>query len=623
MFHTEPMQKVRIICLSKDKDSVIIEMQRLGMIDLRKSRLNFSDDEPSALLDQLSELLIRVEGALNILKPRPITPRRQLDVKELIKRIERLSVIEEIYLLRNERKAIIDEKRLLNYAEYVAKSFSSIEMDFSKLQSSLIAVRGFEIGKKEFKNFEKTVGRRPLTEVVTSPSGKANFAMLIAYDRRQGMEDILKKYKLREFDLTSRYLAGTPAHVLSSVERTKSKNRERLASIHERLRKISDEYYSGLSNLKEMLGVEMERAKVSTMFKRTESTFVVEGWMPRRNVGEFTKAMGHVTNGRFCLEDLGKAEELAPTLVMRPRFLKSFDYMMEFLSIPRSDEIDPTWIFILSFPIFYGFMVADVGYGALSFLFATWIKRVTNPEGLVSNTASIWQIGAVSTVFFGILTNEYFGLQFNNYWLPSILPNFHALDWFKDVPTIAVISLFFGLVQIVLGLFLGFINMMHKHHTKIAISRLTSIVLLVSGTVAISGGLFNVFDAGTTMAYGGVAILSLLVTMALAGREAGEVPNLISHVLSYTRIMGFGLVGTIIAFLIDKAFTPSLSQGPLLFAVYLLVFIIFHFLNMIVSIFEGIVQAIRLNFVEFFTKFYEGGGIKFRPFSYKRVYTKE
>lgn len=121
-------------------------------------------------------------------------------------------------------------------------------------------------------------------------------------------------------------------------------------------------------------------------------------------------------------------------------------------------------------------------------------------------------------------------------------------------------------------------------------------------------------------------MISLLATIVLAGIEATEISNLITHSLSYSRIMGFGLGSIILASLIDQAFTPHLGPGiggVLTFLAFGAIFLILHVLNMIVSIFEGIVQGARLNFVEFFSKFYKGGGTKYRPFAYKGIYTKE
>jgi V/A-type H+-transporting ATPase subunit I len=146
---------------------------------------------------------------------------------------------------------------------------------------------------------------------------------------------------------------------------------------------------------------------------------------------------------------------------------------------------------------------------------------------------------------------------------------------------------------------------------------------VVSGTLAISGGLFHVLGSSMTLASAAIAIISLIATMILSGDEAGEITSLISHPLSYIRIMGFALAGVVLAFLIDMAFTPKLSMGIPLFILYFAIFIVLHFLNMIVSMFEGAVQGARLNIIEFFTKFYKGGGVRFMPLSSKRVYTKE
>lgn len=393
---------------------------------------------------------------------------------------------------------------------------------------------------------------------------------------------------------------------------------EEVAGIDKTLDSIRQKEYPELLAIKEMLNVELERARCSGIFKKTESLFVIEGWVPKKGITDLKGAIAKTTENRYHFEELDESEELAPTLMNRPGFLKSFDYVMEFLSIPRSDEIDPTWIFILSFPIFYGLMVSDVGYGILSLLFATWIKRITNPEGLVHNTASIWQLGSLSVIFFGFLTNQYFGLQLNQYFT-----TFKGLDWFKNITTIMLLSIFFGMAQILIGLIISVVNNHRRRRRRLVVAKLTSILLILSGTIAISGGIFHLFGATITLASGILALLSLLITLVLSGYEAGEVPSLIAHILSYSRIMGFGMVSVYIAFIIDMALTPNLSHGVLLFMLYLVVFIILHFLNMIVSIFEGIVQSIRLNFVEFFTKFYEGGGIKYKPFSYRRVYTKK
>ena len=632
MLRTEPMQKVRVVCLDKDKRSVVVALHNLGTLDLRQSRLKLEEDKPSESLDALSECLVRTEGAIQILerlpshgkkekgKPSTLTHKEEkLGLEALLEHVRSLKALDEIYAGEEKLKAIRSERKSLMQAEAIAEMLSGTGINFSDLSSSYISIRAFTLDKKQIEEAEAALRHSVKSIDIRRGSARGEkAALLVAYDKKKGIDSIVKKYKMTELNLAAEHLEDDSGDALKHIRLMLSKGSDESKAIDAHLDSIKQREYNSLLAVREMLNVELERSRCSSIFKKTESLFVVEGWVPKKMLHGLKEAVSKTASNRYLFEELEEHEELAPTLVKRPGFLKSFDYIMEFLSVPRSDEIDPTWIFIVSFPIFYGLMVSDVGYGILSLLFATYIKRITDPEGLVHNTASIWQLGSLSVIFFGFLTNQYFGLQFNQYFT-----TFKGLDWFKDITTITLITVFFGLAQIILGLIFSFVNNYRRHKRALAAAKFASIILIISGSIAISGGLFHLFSAALTLYSGILALVSLLITMALSGHEAGEVPSLIAHILSYSRIMGFGMVSVYIAFLIDMAFTPTLSHGILLFVAYMLIFILLHFLNMIVSIFEGIVQGIRLNFVEFFTKFYEGGGVKYKPFSYRRIYTKE
>ena len=373
-----------------------------------------------------------------------------------------------------------------------------------------------------------------------------------------------------------------------------------------------------------MLDVEVARAGASSMFKRTDKSLVVEGWVPSKKVDELRGALKSATKGKYNLEML-KSKELAPTLINRPKLMKPFEYLVEFFSVPRSDEVDPTFIFVVFFPIFYGLMISDAGYGIASLLFASWITTRTDPNGLMYNVAKIWQICAVSAIFFGVISNQYFGLQLNQYFIGNY--GFHwisliSFDWTADVALITVVTVFFGLAQVTIGLVLGIVNNYWRRRYKLAVSKFTSMTAIWFGVLAIVGALFNIVYL-PVLTSAAVAVASLIVTVALSGEEAIEIVNLISHPLSYVRIMGFGLASVILALLIDKAFTPNPSQGIVVFILYAVLFIALHIMNMILSMFEGILQGVRLNFIEFFSKFYIGGGEHFKPFHYERRYTEE
>ena len=619
MFRTEPMYKLRILCLEKEAGKVVELLHKLNTIELRRSKLELSDIQNQESTNKLNEALVRVEGALSFLEEKEHSGKiKHMDLSTLFKKIESDKAIDEIYALNDRRKIIEDELKLASYAENVSKKLKNIKVNFSKLSSNFITLRAFELPSKDTKKLVKKLESSVKNiEILSSKNGKLS-VLLIAYEKKANIDEIIKAYEVTEFDLSSKYLLGTPAQTQeSSYKKIKQLNFEN-EEITKKLKELSKSSYLRIAAYFEMLKIELERTSASSMFKKTDSTVVVEGWIPKKSEAHLVKELNTALSGRVYIERVDEKDELAPTLIKHPKFLRSFDYMIEFFSLPRSDEIDPSWIFIISFPIFYGFMISDVGYGIMSLILSTLIKKKTDPNGLMYNTATLWQINSISAMFFGFISNQYLGMPFNQYFT-----GFTGINWFSDISYIAVVSIIFGLTQILLGLVFGFINEYRHHKKKLAVAKLTSFALVFSGTLAIAGGLFGALSYNITLASTITAIISLILTLILSGERALEVIDLISHTLSYMRIMGFGLASVIIAFLIDFAFTPKLSDGILVFIIYLVIFLLLHVLNMIVSIFEGLVQGLRLNFVEFFTKFYEGGGVKFKPFSYKRVYTKE
>lgn len=618
------MQKVRIVSLDRDKAKVVAALHAMGAIDLRKSKLDLQDDKPAQNAIDVSDSLIRVTGALNLLTPqKSVKPESHRAVDKLVSEVKILDFIDNIYKLGDERKELTDDLRLLEYAEYVASAFAELRIDFSKLKSERVAYRAFETDRKGANAFEKNSRhvKFPI-ELHTSRSGKKSYIVLVAYEKSRSIDDLYKGQKVNELDLNARYLEGYPKEILENVRARKEKARKRLAEVNSDLGDLSKRHFSKLVNLREMLEIEMQRADVSTEFKRTEKAFIVEGWVQKKQVQELGNRLQSVTAGRSVVEEISGGDELAPTKTNRPKFLQPFDYLVSFYSVQRSDEIDPTWIFIISFPIFYGLMVTDVGYGLASLALATWITSRTNPEGLMYNAAKLWQLNSIAAIFFGLLSNQWFGFQLNGY----VGLTQGAFDWLKNTPELIAITVIFGIIQVILGLVIGIINSWHHGHKKMAVARLASILVVVFGTIAVAGAFFSAFTGAIVPVSAAIAVLSLLAAAALSGEEATEIVNLITHPLSYARLMGFGLGSVIIAFLIDMAFTPHMGAGLVgaaVFLVYLVIFIGLHFLNMTLSIFEGLVQGVRLNFVEFFSKFYIGNGIPFRPFSYKRVNTQE
>ncbi len=621
------MQKVRIVGLQSQKDKIVKEMHRLGAIEIRKSNLEMEDDKPGELLPQISESLVQFNSAKAILdnylknlkkKVRHQTE-AQLKTNDLLKAARDFEAVSDTVALEERRVALENEIAKIDAARTTAAYFVGSGIDFSQLKSNILDFGAYLLTGKARKLGEKQIAEQKKVFEVIENKTKTGTVLFIAYKKED--PSVLEKLEhtdgARKLDISNEYLDSTAEKVVARLEKLKAQDEKEKKGVIASLQKHAQDDYPKIMSMLEMLSVEVERASASIGFKKTNSTFVVEGWVPKRIMLSLNTHLNSISGEKVAIEEID-SDELAPTLFRRSKFLRPFYKIMEFFSLPRSDELDPTLIFILSFPIFYGFMVSDVGYGIASLLFATFIVKISDPDDILYNVAKLWQISSIAVIFFGFLSNQYFGYQLNQYFT-----SFTGFDWLKDTPTILGATVIFGIVQVVLGLFFSFINSYHHGHRKIAVSKLTSITVVIFGTIAVGGSLFHLFGSTLTAISTGIAILALLLTIALSGSEAVEVISLVSHPLSYARIMGFGLASVILALLIDKTFAPSLSSGLLGFSLSLIIFILLHFVNMLLGTFEGLVQGVRLNFVEFFSKFYTGGGIKFKPFFYKRRYTKE
>jgi V/A-type H+-transporting ATPase subunit I len=614
MFRTAKMAKIRIIGLKSNKSAIIKFLHSEGCLDVRKPAADLADDTANPMDTALNELLLKVSaGIKKIGKPpkgsKPGNYHKPATTEALMAAVNSDRELTEIFSTEEKIAATNEQLKALAYPEKVAQYFSGIRINFSTLQSERLEFKAFTISANKLILLRKALsGFKSGYDLITKKLDGGNTLVFMAYDKRLAeLGEVVSRLRREEINLKATHVAGTPEEMkryLSVLKEDLLKKKAALDAAHAAL---APSYWK-LKFYRKLLHEELAKAQIPSKFKSTENLFVAEGWVPEAKYEKLKADLATFTKGASNLERI-KTDELPPSLLTRPAFLKPFDYIIEFFSVPRSDEIDPTWIYIICAPIFYGFLVSDVGYGILSLLLATWLTKITSKDGLLGNVAKIWQYSSISVVFFGFLANQYFGFQLNQYFT-----TFHGFDWVKDPFTVIIIAILFGIIQVSIGLFFSFVNNLNHGHKLHAISRLTSIFFLVFGAIAVAGAFFGAFSGGVTEVTGAIAILSFILTIATSGREALEITNLISHPLSYMRLFGFGLSGLILAMLINMGFTPTLSHGIVVFILLLIIFITLHFLNMILAIFEGIVQASRLNFIEFFSKFYKGGGVKFAPF---------
>ncbi|HJJ71605.1 MAG TPA: V-type ATP synthase subunit I, partial [Methanocorpusculum sp.] len=343
-----------------------------------------------------------------------------------------------------------------------------------------------------------------------------------------------------------------------------------------------------------------------------------------------------------------------PVEYNNPSFAKPAEVLMDLYARPKFKELDPTIILSIMFPLLFGVIVGDVGYGLIYLALALVLRKLLVRMGEMGAKAFKIILGCgISTVVFGLLYSEIFGLS-----LPwhSILFSRHLPiggDHLPQVMDLLVISVAIGVIYLTVGWIFGMINharMDHKgaHRTK-AICAKFGWLAMFWGMLIILFSLIDIgtFIAGITIPLPNLTVIGLPLTIVGAvlfvlgavfvARENPldlmEIPtNLLSHMLSFCRIAAVGLSSVAIAmvvnflameFFIGPAIADFSVVGVLLIIVGVLVLIIGHALNVVLGVIGGALHPVRLHYVEFFTKFYQGGGVIYKPFGLKRKFSEE
>lgn len=307
------------------------------------------------------------------------------------------------------------------------------------------------------------------------------------------------------------------------------------------------------------------------------------------------------------------ATNQVPTKMKNNRFVAPFEILTGMYSVPKYEEIDPTPWMAPFYLVFFGMMVADLGYGFLTFLFTTLaLKFLVLPKGM-KKFVELFQILSISIMVWGGIYGSLFGVE---------MP-FQLLAPTEDFMTIFALSVIFGGIQIYTGLFLAAKENIKKKDYLSAISQgfswqgiLTGIFIAAAGSLVFDSALLT--SIGTYLALF-CAFLVLLVPMIQSKSKVGGffsglyelygITGYIGDFVSYSRLMALGISGGSIA----MAFNMLVGTMPPVarYSIGIVLLIALHALNIFLSMLGAYVHAARLQYVEFFGKFYEGGG---RPF---------
>ncbi len=460
-------------------------------------------------------------------------------------------------------------------------------------------------------------------EIISKTNDDIFFLCLAYKDNEEDVEEILRGLGFSSFKTEQN---ETPIRVIHQsmdrIEKIESEKffiKEELETLEEEVEtlELAFEYFSNVYS----------RKTVKNNFLRTEKVSLIQGWIATSDNNDFEKVIKDTLGEDYYLafEDVKEEEiEEVPIRLQNNDLNKSFESITEMYSLPRYDEIDPTPLLAPFFLLFFGMMVADVGYGVLLLVGSIIALKAFKLDDGQKQFAKFFFYLSFPTIIFGLIYGAVFGDLIK---LPALI------DTNKDVTTILIMSVVFGVIQIFFGLGIKAYVLIRNGKPFDAFCDVGSWVITLVSIGVFGYGAFAGNPLVKTIGMWCMIIGMVLIVltqgrhMESVGGKLGEglyalygITGYIGDLVSYTRLMALGLAGGSIAGAINLII--SMFPGIAFFIFGPLVFILGQIFNFGLSLLGAYVHTCRLEYVEYFSKFYEGGGKPFKPFKTLDKYIK-
>lgn len=659
------MQRISICALKKNRKAILEKLQSMGVMEVSQfleEEEGFQRMDTANARGSFEKAAASVDRALDILQiyaPEKKSMLSSLAGKDLIGKEKYRQIIgdkERLLRTANEIQSL-DRERAEQKSE-ILKLENSIEsltpwlplevpMDYAgtKHTQMLLGTMPGECNLEQIYSAiaEKAPDAQGFEVHIVSAGQEGTY--LTVFCLKEEAHQIEEALRAKGFARPSQMLQEVPAAAKSRMEEEIHKRGQKITEIEQKLSGLGDKR-KNLQLLADYYRIRADKYEVLGTLPQTERTFFISGYVPAKYTDKLKNALESKYDCVVDIEEL-KEDEEAPVLLQNNSFSESAEGVLESYGLPGKGEIDPTAIMSVFYVFLFGLMLSDAAYGAIVSI-ACGVVLAKFPrmgEGMKKSLKLFFWCG-LSTLFWGIMFGGYFGdlvdvVSRTFFGRQVSIP---AL-WFiplNDPMKLLIYSMLFGLIHLFTGLGIkGYMCIKDKRYMDffcdvvlwflfllglIIMFLPTDIFASVAGTKIVFPAVVNLLGKAAAIA-GAVGILLMSgrenknfgLRIALGAYDLYNVTGWLSDVLSYSRLLALGLATGVIAQVVNQMGSMA---GNSIFGVilFIVVFIVGHTLNLAINLLGAYVHTNRLQYVEFFGKFYEGGGRMFNPFKENTKY---
>lgn len=659
------MQKISICALKKDRKSILEKLQSAGVLEVTQvleedSGLDRMDTTGQRqLFEKNAATADRALEVLETYVPREKSMLSGLEGKALKNSSDFSTVGKNSGTLMSDAnqilglsKQIAEDKagivKLENQIESLSPWFDlDIPMDESGTKRVAVLIGTISSAMTMEQIYQALAEKGPELEavdihVISSDKDQTCIAALCLREESQRLEEILRT---EGFARPSQAIDETPSRqIVIWNEKIEDLKKDIEKSIH----KLAsyDASRDNLEMMSDYFRIRAQKYEVLGSLLQSKKTFVITGYVPERVVDKLEETLNASYDLVFSREEMEEDEE-PPVLLQNGLFASSAEGVVESFGLPGKGEMDPTTIMSACYVFLFGLMLSDAAYGLIVFLACFIVlKKFPRMGESLKKSIRLFMYCGLSTLFWGVMFGGYFGDA-----VSVVARTFLGREveipalWFvplNDPVRMLMFSLLFGVIHLFLGLGLkGYMCIRDKRYLDffcdvvLWYALLLGLIFILLPTDLFASISQMTFDfppfvgglAKGLAIFGAVGILLMsgrssknpALRVALGAYDLYNLTGWLSDVLSYSRLLALGLATGVIASVVNQM-GSMLGNGIVGIIGFTIIFIVGHLFNLAINLLGAYVHTCRLQYVEFFGKFYEGGGRLFVPFKQDTKY---